>query len=292
MFDRFAVRRGLVPMLFVFAAGTAVLSAPVANAATKEAQEAGRIDTKDFTVVPYLGPREAMPSAARVPAARESALVGTNQGYETEPNDTFGTADVLTGTEGKIRAGLYNGLPTPGTDTDFYSFTIAAPSKVYAAIVTSGNGNGTAGGTGDSVLEVLGTDGSTVLELDDEDGSFSGSSSSIAGTTLAAAGTYYFRVTNFSTTTPIAPYDLYFAVRSLASPPTAETEPNNNGTPQVLPASEYVSGTIDPSLDTDTFSFSALAGETIFLSLDLDPERDVTTFNGRIGLGLFGTPPL
>ena len=43
--------------------------------------------------------------------------------------------------------------------------------------------------------------------------------------------------------------------------------------------------------DSDTFTFTANAGDTVFISLDLDPERDVTTFNGRVGLGLFGTPP-
>ena len=42
--------------------------------------------------------------------------------------------------------------------------------------------------------------------------------------------------------------------------------------------------------DSDTFTFTAGAGDTVFISLDLDPERDVTTFNGRIGLGVFGTP--
>ena len=107
---------------------------------------------------------------------------------------------------------------------------------------------------------------------------------------LATPGTYYLRVTNFSTTSPIAPYDLYFAVRSGA--PTPETEPNNNGTPQVLPASQYVSGAVTPAApeDSDTFTFTANAGDTVFISLDLDPERDVTTYNGRVGLGLFGTP--
>ena len=58
-----------------------------------------------------------------------------------------------------------------------------------------------------------------------------------------------------------------------------------------MPASQYVSGAIAVVGDTDTFTFTANAGDTVFISLDLDPERDVTTFNGRVGLGLFGTPP-
>lgn len=216
-------------------------------------------------------------------------LVGTDQGSEREPNDTFSTANVLTGTEGKINGRLYNSTPgytpaTAGVDTDFYSFTTLVPnSKIYAATIDS------AATSQDTILAVIASDGTTVLETDDQDGSFGGSSSSIAGTTLLLPGTYYLRVTNFSTTAPIAPYDLYFAVRA-GGIPTPETEPNNNGTPQALPVTQYVSGAIDPVGDTDTFSFNANAGDTVFISQDLDPERDVTNFNGRIGIGLFGTP--
>ncbi len=210
--------------------------------------------------------------------------VGTDQGSESEPNNTFATADVLTGTDGRIKASLFSGTTAPvATDPDWFSFTTTvANSKIYAAVINA------AASQQDSILTVFASDGTTQLELDDQDGSFGGGSSSIAGTVLATPGTYYLRVTNFSVTAPIAPYDLYFAVRSGAT--TAETEPNNNGTPQVLPASQYVNGAVDPIGDTDTFTFTANAGDTVFLSQDLDPERDVTTFNGRIGIGLFGTP--
>ena len=213
-------------------------------------------------------------------------LVGTNLGNEVEPNNTFGTATALgANPEGKISGHNFSGvLASAGTDPDWYSFTTTvANSKVYAATMTSQTGGGT-----DTVLEVFAGDGTTLLELDDQDGSFGGSSSSIAGTVLATPGTYFLRVTNFSTTAPIAPYDLYFAVRSGA--PTAETEPNNNGSPQTLPAAQYVSGSIDPVADSDTFTFTANAGDTVFVSLDLDPERDTVTYNGRAGLGIFGTP--
>ena len=233
--------------------------------------------------------RVEAPAAARAPEA-----AGTNQGSETEPNGSTATADPLTGTDGKIAASL---MPTTAVvatnDVDIYSFTTTvANSKLYAATVTftSGAGNTGVGGAGDTILEVLAPDGTTVIELDDEDGSAGGgNSSSLGGTTLPAIGTYYLRVTNFSTTSPIATYELYFAVRDPATL-TAETEPNNNGTPQVLPASQYVSGTIDPVADSDTFTFTAAAGDTVYLALDLDPERNTTTYNGRIGMGLFGTP--
>lgn len=214
--------------------------------------------------------------------------VGTDQGRERESNNTSVTATPLSGSAGRIRGSLFTGtVGSQGADTDFYSFTtIAAGSKIYAAIINTQ----TLGGT-DSVLSVVASDGTTVLELDDQDGSLGGNSSSIAGTSLGAAGTYYLRVTNFSATAPMTVYDLYFTVRdAVGSPPVAETEINNNGTPQVLPASGYVSGVVDPLADNDTFTFLATAGDTVYLSADLDPERDVTTFNGRMGLGLFGTP--
>jgi len=225
--------------------------------------------------------------AANVLVASPMAqTVGTNQGSESEPNNTFGTADALSGSAGSIKASLFAGIAgSQGTDVDFYSFTTTvAGAKIYAAVVNS------QASSQDTVLAVLASDGTTVLELDDQDGSFGGSSSSIAGTVLGAAGTYYLRVTDFSTTAPISTYSLYFTVQDPATV-VPETEPNNNGTPQVQPAGGYVSGVIDPLADTDTFSFSANAGDTVFLSEDLDPERDVTTFNGRIGLGIFGAPP-
>lgn len=220
------------------------------------------------------------------PSVSRPSLVGADLGTESEPNGTFGTADVLIGTEGKIKGNLWSEVfATDGTDTDFYSFTTTAPnSKIFAAIQTSFSASGT-----DTTLDVIASDGSTVIETDLNDGTFGTSSSTIAGRTLVTPGTYYLRVTNVGATTPIAPYDLYFAVRDAA--PTAETEPNNNGgTPNPIPAGGLMSGAINPAADNDTFSIAANAGDTIYLSLDIDPERDNVQWNGRVGLGLFGTP--
>ena len=216
-------------------------------------------------------------------------LVGTDQGLESEPNDTVATADALTGTEGRIKGNSINNTSgytpaTAGTDTDFYSFTTTIPnSKLYAAIQNQQSQNT------DSVLAVIASDGTTVLETDDQDGSLGANSSSLAGTVLATPGTYYLRVTNFSATALMPQYDLYFAVRDPATL-VAETEPNDNPTPQTLPASGYVSGNVNTTTENDTFAFTANAGDTVFVSFDLDPERNTTTFNARVGLGLFGTP--
>lgn len=204
--------------------------------------------------------------------------LGTYQGREREPNGTTATATALTGTEVKIKGSIQ-----PGTDVDFYSFTAPAGARIYAATQT-----GFSGGSTDSILDLIDSNGTTVIETDDQDGSISGNASSIAGAAVTAAGTYYLRVTAFGTTNEVRPYDLYLTVRSGA--PTAETEPNNAGTPQALPASNWVSGTINPAADIDYFTISMNAGETIFVSLDAEPERDAVQWNPRVGVGAFGSP--
>jgi hypothetical protein len=48
-----------------------------------------------------------------------------------------------------------------------------------------------------------------------------------------------------------------------------------------------VSGDTSATTDVDIFNFDLNAGDTVFLSLDLDPERDTTEWNGTMGLGPF-----
>lgn len=201
--------------------------------------------------------------------------------YETETNDTFETANALPGSSVVMEGNIF-----PVADADFFSFTGNAGDRVYAATMTSFD----ASASGDSTLQLLSTDGVTILETDLNDGSFNASSSTIAGLALPASGTYYLRVTHNVTISTIRPYALYLQVQNGA--PTAEVEANNdpaNANP--LPVNGWVSGAIDPAADVDFFSFSANAGDTVFLSLDLDPERDVVTWNGRLGIALFGNPP-
>ncbi len=206
----------------------------------------------------------------------ESMAPGTDQGEESEPNDTLGTADALTGTDGRIR-----GFAVPGTpDVDYFSFTAAAGDRVYAAVMTAFSPST------NSLLDLRdSTD--AVVETDLDDGQFSTSSSSIAGRLIVTPGTYYWRVRENGTST-IRPYYLYFAIRS--GSPTAEVEPNNTtATATALPASGWVSGTRDPASDADFFSLTLNAGDTVYLGLDIDPERDNTQWNARLGFGLFGT---
>ncbi|MEW6129834.1 MAG: HYR domain-containing protein [Acidobacteriota bacterium] len=207
----------------------------------------------------------------------------TTQINEVEPNNTAATATAISGASAKVRGTVF-----PTADVDFYSFSATIGDRIYAATQTLFD----ASASGDSVLEVLSTDGTTVLETDNNDGSFNASSSSIAGLLIPSTGTFYLRVRHNLPTGTIRPYDLYFS-RQTGSP-VAETESNNTtGTANPLPASGWMSGTVtavSPG-EADFFSLTLAAGDTVFLSLDMNPERDANIWNGRLGFGLFGNPP-
>ena len=205
------------------------------------------------------------------------------QGYvgEVEPNGTFATATPIPGTNQVVRGNLF-----PNGDVDFYSFTAAAGDRVYAASMTSFS----AGSSTDSQLTLLASDGTTVIEFDDDNGSFAGLSSSIAGAAIPTAGTYFLRINDFTAgTTSERPYELHFRLQSGA--PAPEVESNDTpATANPLPANGWVSGTRNPAAATeqDWYSFNLNAGDTVYLALDVDPERDGVVWNGRLGFALFG----
>jgi uncharacterized repeat protein (TIGR01451 family)/fimbrial isopeptide formation D2 family protein len=198
-----------------------------------------------------------------------------------EPNGTSATASPLAGTNLVVRGNLF-----PNGDVDFYSFTAAAGDKIYAATMTSFS----AGSSTDSQVTLLASNGTTVIEFDDDNGSFAGLSSSIAGATIPTAGTYFLKVNDFTAgTTSERPYELHLRVQSGA--PTPEVESNDTpATANVLPANGWVSGARNPAAATeqDWYSLSLNAGDTVYLSLDVDPERDGVVWNGRLGFALFG----
>jgi len=220
---------------------------------------------------------EAAPLTTDAPMAPLGLIYTT----ETEPNDTFGTATPLTGSSLVVRAPLF-----PNGDIDFYSFNAAAGDRVYAATMTSFS----AGSSTDSQLTLLDVDGATLIEFDDDNGSFAGFSSSMAGATIPVAGTYYLKVNDFTAgTTSERSYEMHFRLQS--GTPTDEVEANDTpATANPLAASGWMTGTRNPALATeqDWYSLTLNAGDTVFLSLDLDPERDGVTWNGRLGFALFG----
>lgn len=128
-----------------------------------------------------------------------------------------------------------------------------------------------------------------MIEFDEDNGSIGILSSSIAGAVIPATGTYYRLVKHFSATLQLRPYDLYLKVQS--GSPVPEVESNDTqATANDAPASGWISGSRNPALATevDFFALNLAAGETVFLSLDLDPERDGISWNGRLGFGLLG----
>ncbi|MFN8346835.1 MAG: pre-peptidase C-terminal domain-containing protein [Spirosomataceae bacterium] len=237
-----------------------------------------------FIRLPAGLPTNAPPGTAHLAAT----MTYLKEDYNV-PNNTPATAMALPGTSVKVKGTIF--LPSPPavtTDVDYYSFQASAGDRVYAATQTLKD----ASASGDSKLELIDTDGTTVLEVYNNDGTFNASSSTIAGTLIPTTGTYYLRVSHNVAMGSIRPYDLYLKVQS--GTPTDETEDNNTpATATPLPASGWVSGTItavSPG-EADFYSITLNAGETVFLSLDMNPERDAAVWNGRLGFGLFGNPP-
>lgn len=203
---------------------------------------------------------------------------GPTQVDEVEPNDSTATAMVLGGLRATIKGYIW-----PNGEADYYSFQGTAGDRVYAAAMTAGSANITIAGR-DAVLDLIAPDGVTVLETDNDDGSFAINSPSIAGSLLTASGTYYLRVRPIFATT-IRPYVLHVAIQT--SGMANETEPNNDpSVAMVLPASGWVSGTVTAA-NPDYFQVVLNAGDTVFASLDADPERDGGTANLGVGIGQF-----
>lgn len=267
--------------------GLVVLTLVGVLVAAPEAAPPGQIQIQLLEVSPGLmaapGQKASPPQPPRTLAPPAPGLAAEGFVVEAEPNGTSGTATPLGGSAAAAIGNVF-----PPADVDFYSFTAAAGDRVYAATQTLFD----ASASGDAVLEVLNTDGATVIETDNNDGTFNASSASIAGTVIPAAGTYFLRVRHNVATGTIRPYHLRFQLQS--GSPTAEVEPNNTpATATPIPASGWVSATItavSPG-EADFFSISLNAGDSVYLSLDMNPERDAAVWNGRLGFGLFGNPP-
>ncbi|MGH9949251.1 MAG: proprotein convertase P-domain-containing protein [Pyrinomonadaceae bacterium] len=208
-----------------------------------------------------------------------SLEVAADLGIESEPNGTSATANPLSG-NGRIKGNIQ-----PNGDVDLFSFSATAGDKVYSAVMTSFSSNASS----DSQLRLIGTDGVTEIEFDDDDGTFGGFSSTIAGATLPSSGIYFLRVNHTSPTNQLRPYELYFQLQS--GTPTAEIEPNDSpATANPLPMSGWVSGARNPAdaTEVDWYSMNLNTGDTVYFSLDLDPERDNVQWNGGLGIALFG----
>ncbi|GEM_PF-1226679 len=247
-----------------------------------DAKETEPVENSELSIMTFDGGGVKLPKPAALlqPNAAQSVVGQIN---EAEPNGTSATATPIAAASAKVRGTVF-----PPADVDFYSFTATMGDRIYAAVQTLFD----ASASGDSVLELISTDGTTVLETDNNDGTFNASSSTIAGFLIPSTGTFFLRVRHNVATGTIRPYDLYFTRQTGA--PTPEVESNNTpATANPLPASGWVNGTItavSPG-ESDFFSLTLAAGDSVYLSLDMNPERDAAVWNGRLGFALFGNPP-
>jgi subtilisin-like proprotein convertase family protein len=213
-------------------------------------------------------------AAAAAPVAAEGVFV-----EEREPNGSAAAATPLGAARVRARGQIF-----PAGDVDYWSFPASAGDRVYAAAMTASSSPDLG-----CRLDVRAADGTTILENDDDNGTFGSNAPSIAGVVIPASGTYFLRVFGEDATREARPYHLYLQLRSGA--PEPEVEPNDVSA-QALPAGRWVSGVAATATDVDRYTFDLDAGDVVFLSLDLDPERDDTDnsggfWNGQVGLGLF-----
>ncbi|MDX9721921.1 MAG: DUF4215 domain-containing protein, partial [Myxococcota bacterium] len=130
-------------------------------------------------------------------------------GCETEPNNTVATANPIPLAGG---AGQIKGSVRPVADQDYFRFTLSSLSDVRIETF-DGSGSPTCSGTGDhdTWLELIGTDGSTVLVTDDDGGE--GVCSLISapldsGARQLSPGDYTIHLRRFSDSTEIPLYRL------------------------------------------------------------------------------------
>lgn len=204
---------------------------------------------------------------------------------ESEPNDTAAQANSLNPLFVTQVCSIAQGSISSAGDVDYFSFTVTVPGTQVWALVDTGGG---ASPSSDSRLDLFDTDGLTLIEFDDDDGTGnacddsieSSLSSVIAGPVIATPGTYFLRVTESSGTSTISAYTLHVVLSDFAATP--ETEPNDNqaqsevllGMGQPL---GLITGSVSPAGNFDFFSVEAEAGDRIFISVDGDPERDGTS---------------
>ena len=215
--------------------------------------------------------QQLQPNAPGSPAA-------TN---EVEPNNTPGTATPLAFVSQPCAVGA--GAINPGGDLDYWAISAPAGSKVWAFVDTGGT-PAPSGTSDDSFLTLFDTNGTTVLETDDDDGTGTGCdssiestlSSAIAGRTLATGGVYFLQVRAFGAADVINPYKLFVVVTTDV---TAEVEPNNTAATANSIVTTGVpighrSGSINPAGDVDFYSVQATAGNIIYVNADCDPEAN------------------
>lgn len=247
------------------------------HASTISNQSEAVVVTLDFDKKYYIVVDAATTGTSN---ARYALFIDRAEGHnitEVEPNDTLGTASPL-------QASALNGGQLVGpADIDYFSVAASAGSRLYALVDV---GNVLLSGL-DSELRIFSTNGTTLIEFDDDDGEGASSpvqtlvqrtsafSSAVAGALLPSNGTYFLQVAGDGTNTnTIARYLLHYGIQPGGRAPTPECEPNDSLVSADASGKEYYSGVIETEGDTDFYAFSATAGDRVFIALDGDPERN------------------
>lgn len=206
------------------------------------------------------------------PVGRAGSAISQGFADEQEPNNTPATATPIPDT-GVTRAHIF-----PAADADYYAIELAAGDRLDAALMTS------FGNTTDGHLRVFAPDGTTVVEADDNNGILGQAAPALAGVPIFQTGTHYIQVLHASSDAELRPYDLHHAVRSGAASP--EVEPNNTfAMGQVLSGSGWVAGSLSSPSDVDVYIVNVNAGDTLYASLDTNPERDGFELDGYLSVG-------
>jgi hypothetical protein len=181
---------------------------------------------------------------------------------ESEPNGSPASADPLT-----IGQPL-RGTITPGSDFDYFTFSLPAGGRFYAYAQTEGSTLGNDANGEDADMALLTSQGVTI-ESDLDSGP--GLSPLIAGAPTGTGGAgFLLRINDPLQTAGVSPYILYTAVYG-----AAVNESEANGTIATAdPGLGLNAGSIGTAGDVDYYSFPAALGDSVFISLDNDPEGD------------------
>ena len=207
---------------------------------------------------------------------------------ESEPNNTPATANSF----GSQAFGI-EGSVGSAADVDFYSLgNLSAGARVFAMIDSA------AANSSDFDMRVTST--VDTLEYDDlnADTLFGSLGPAIGGTIIPTGGLIFLRVNHNSANSVAEPYRLFYNVQPAGANPlpscsflttsaSTEIEPNNTAAQANAAVNNYFSGSLSgpaPSTDVDVFSFTAFAGQFVFISFDGDPCRDNSPIDGQIQL--------
>jgi hypothetical protein len=154
---------------------------------------------------------------------------------------------------------------------------------MYAATMT-----GFSGGSADTLRDVFASDGTAILEADDDGGAI-GSVSNLARMVLPTTGSYYIRVRPCNTTSlpgTIFPYDFY--LRVLSGSPIPETETNDEVDPTSA-ALQRLRGRVNGSATAkpDSFAITVNGRDTIGVVVAVDLERGAPVWKVIAGTGEF-----